>query len=159
MRQRPSGRISPLREIMGSWWRPDPRVYYHIYQLEPVYEQVPYLSPGTPEGEQTAIRHTEWLAEVAFALRRKAIYVLVKVSEFDVNGHAAYRHEAVLTSWNEHGPEVPPDPVPVPNYPHVPLDELRYNLMSPPDEIEDDIDKLLETMIDWEGFTCIVATP
>jgi hypothetical protein len=49
--------------------------------------------------------------------------------------------------------------VPVPNYPHVPLDELRYNLMSPPDEIEDDIDKLLETMIDWEGFTCIVATP
>jgi hypothetical protein len=137
-----------------SWWRPEPRVCYHIYQLEPVYEQVPYCAPGTPEGEQTAVKHTEWLADVAFAMRRKAIYVLVKVSEFDMGGQTAYRHDAVMTSWNEHGPEVASEPVPVSNYPQVPIDELRNNiLMSPPDEIEDDVDKLLASMIDWDGLT------
>jgi hypothetical protein len=75
-------------------------------------------------------------------------------SEFDMGGQTAYRHDAVMTSWNEHGPEVASEPVPVSNYPQVPLDELRNNiLMSPPDEIEDDVDKLLASMIDWDGLT------
>jgi hypothetical protein len=99
-----------------------------------------------------AIEHTEWLAKVAFGLGRKAVYVLVKVSEFDVQGHTAYRLEAVPTSWNE------PVYEPGTDYPQVPLRDLRYELMSPPDEIEDDIDQLLESMIDWDGFTLPVST-
>jgi hypothetical protein len=78
-------------------------------------------------------------------LGRKAVYVLVKVSEFDVQGHVAYRHEAVLTSWNE------PVLEPGIDYPQVPLQDLRYELLSPPDEIEDDIDTLLESLVDWDG--------
>ena len=127
-------------------------MYFHIYQLEPVYERLPYSAAGTPEGERVAIEHTEWLAKVAFGLGRKAVYVLVKVSEFNVQGHSAYRHEAVLTSWNE------PVYEPGTDYPQVPLQDLRYELLSPPDEIEDDIDKLLETMIDWEGFVLPAST-
>ena len=132
------------------WWHPEPRVYFNIYQLEPVYERIPYFAPGTPNGELMAIRYTESLAEVGFAMRRKVIYVLVKVSEFDVQGHVAYRHEAVLTSWNEPFPEV--------EYPQVPLSELRYTLESQPDDIEEDIDTLLESLIDWDGFKPNVAT-
>jgi hypothetical protein len=138
--------------MSGSWWHPVPRVYYHIYQLEPAYERLPYRAPGTPEGERVAIEHTEWLAKVAFGLGRKALYVLVKVYEFDVQGHIALRHEAVLTSWNE------PVYEPGIDYPQVPLQDLRYELMSPPDEIEDDIDKLLESLVDWDGFTLPVST-
>jgi hypothetical protein len=137
---------------MSNWWRPDPKVYYNIYQLEPAYERLPYTAAGTPEGERVAIEHTEWLAKVAFGLGRKATYVLVKVTEFDVQGHSAYRHEAVLTSWNE------PVYEPGTDYLQVPLQDLRYELMSQPDEIEDDIDKLLESMIDWDGFTLPVST-
>ncbi len=132
------------------WWHPEPRVYFNIYQLEPVYERIPYFAPGTPNGELMAIRYTESLAEVGFAMRRKVIYVLVKVSEFDVQGHVAYRHEAVLTSWNEPVPEV--------EYPQVPLSELRYTLESQPDDIEEDIDTLLESLVDWDGFKSNVAT-
>jgi len=134
------------------WWHPESRVYYHIYQLEPVYERLPYTAAGTPEGEQVAIEHTEWLAKVAFGLGRKAVYVLVKVTEFDIRGQSAYRHEPVLTSWNE------PVLQPGTDYPQVPLQDLRYEQMSQPDEIEDDIDKLLESIIDWDGFTCPVST-
>jgi hypothetical protein len=137
--------------MSGIWWHPEPRVYYHIYQLEPVYERLQYTAPGTPEGERVAIEHTEWLAKAAFSLRRKAVYVLVKVSEFDLQGHLAFRHEAMLTSWNE------PVPEPGIDYPQVPLQDLRYELLSQPDEIEDDIDKLLETMIDWDGFVSPIA--
>jgi len=137
---------------MSHWWHPVPRVYFNIYQLEPAYERLPYHAPGTPEGERVAIEHTEWLAKVAFGLRRKAVYVLVKVSEFDVQGNVAYRHEAVLASWNE------PVLEPGADYPQVPLQDLRYELLSPPDEIEDDIDTLLESLIDWDGFTIPVAT-
>jgi hypothetical protein len=58
----------------------------------------------------------------------------------------------VLTSWNE------PVPNPSTDYPQVPLQDLRYELMSPPDDIEDDIDQLLESLIDWDGFTIPVST-
>jgi hypothetical protein len=138
--------------MSSHWWHPEPRVYYHIYQLEPTYERLPYSAAGTPEGERVAIEHTEWLAKVAFGLGRKAVYVLVKVSEFDIQGHSAYRHEAILTSWNEPVPDSGTD------YPRVPLQDLRYEPMSPPDEIEDDIDQLLESLIDWDGFTLPVST-
>jgi len=138
--------------MSGSWWHPDHRVYYHIYQLEPVYERIPYLAPGTPDGEQVSIRYTESLAEIAFELGRKAIYVLVKVHEFDLQGHVALRHEAILTSWNE------PVYEPGTDYPQVPLQDLRYELLSPPDEIEDDVDQLLESLIDWDGFVLPVST-
>jgi len=153
MRQRPSGRISPLRETMsGQWWHPEPRVYYHIYQLEPVYERLQYFASGTPEGERVAIEHTEWLARVAFGLQRKAVYALVKVSEFDLQGHLAFRHEAILTSWNE------PVPEPGIDYPQVPLQDLRYDVMSQPDEIEEGIDALLESLIDWDALTIPLST-
>ena len=133
-------------------WRPEPRVYFNIYQIDPVYERIPYFAPGTQDGERLAVRYTESLAEVAFAFYRKAAYVLVKVSEFDVNGHVAYRHEAILTSWSE------PVPEPAPDYPQVPLDELRHTLESQPDDTEDDIDTLLESLVDWDGFKPNVAT-
>ncbi len=133
--------------MSGSWWHPVPRVYYHIYQIEPVYERLPYTATGTPEGERAAIEHTEWLAKVAFGLGRKALYVLVKVFEFDVNGHIALSHEAVLASWNE------PVCEPGIDYPQVPLQDLQYDIASQPDEIEDDIGALLESLVDWDGFT------
>jgi hypothetical protein len=141
---------------MSKWWHPGPRVYYHIYQLEPAYERLPYTAAGTPEGERVAIEHTEWLAKVAFGLGRKAVYVLVKVHEFDVQGHIALRHEAILTSWNE--PVNEPVYESGTDYPQVPLQDLRYELLSPPDEIEDDIDQLLESLIDWDGFALPAST-
>jgi len=122
-------------------------VYYHIYQLDPVYERLPYRAPGTPEGERVAIEHTEWLAKVAFGLGRKALYVLVKVFEFDVHGHIALRHEPVLASWNE------PVYEPGIDYTQVPLQDLQYDIASQPDDIEDDIGALLESLVDWDGFT------
>jgi len=137
--------------MSGDWWHPDPRVYYHIYQLEPVYERIPYLAPGTPDGEREAIKHTELLAELAFHMGRKVMYVLVSVSEFDLHGHVALRHEAVLTSWN--------DPMPEPGsaYPQVPLQDLQYEIMSQPDDIEEDIGTLLESLIDWDALTIPLA--
>lgn len=114
--------------------------------------RIPYFAPGTPDGERMAIRYTESLAEVGFVMRRKVIYELVKVSEFDIQGRVAYRHETVLTSWNE------PVPEPAPDYPQVPLSELRYTLESKPDDIEEDIDTLLESLIDWDGFKPNVST-
>jgi len=137
--------------MSGNWWHPEPRVYYHIYQIEPVYERIPYFAPGTPDGERVSIRYTESLAEIAFELGRKAIYVLVKVHEFDLQGHVALSHEAILTSWNE------PVYEPGTDYPQVPLQDLQYDIVSQPDDIEEDIGTLLESLIDWDALTIPLA--
>ena len=146
---------------VNDWWHPPPKVYYHIIMLEPEHSRVPFSAPGSPEGERVAHEYMMSLCAAALTLGVKAIYTLVRITEFDigpttgqvvhhlVRDNVALRQECVCTGWC-----VPPPPGELST--HVIEADLSKLFQSVCDDLDDNdanVDTLLESLINWDGVT------
>jgi hypothetical protein len=90
--------------------------YYEVYQLEPKLVHMPYYAPGV-RNEHQATDYMSSLCEIGWALNKRVVFGVVKVTElFDVD-HPVQHREIASTGW--YGP-APPDSL----HPAV-LQELR----------------------------------
>ena len=145
----------------NDWWHPPPKVYYHIIMLEPEHSRVPFSSPGTPEGERMAHEYMMSLCAAAFTIGVKAVYTLVRITEFDigpttgqvvhhlVRDNVAVRQECVCTGWC-----VPPPPeVPLTPVIEADLSKLFQSACDGLDDNDANVDALLDSLINWDGVT------
>lgn len=90
--------------------------YYEVYQLEPKVVHMPYYAPGV-RNEYQAREYMSSLCEIGWALNKRVVFGVVKVTEtFELDQLVQYR-EIASTGW--YGP-APPDTL----HPAV-LQELR----------------------------------
>ena len=143
------------------WWHPPPKVYYHIIMLEPEHSRVPFSAPGSPEGERVAHEYMMSLCAAALTLGVKAVYTLVRITEFDigpttgqvvhhlVRDNVALRQECVCTGWSM---PPPPEELPTPAI-EADLSKLFQSACDGLDDNDANVDTLLESLINWDGVT------
>ena len=129
--------------------------------LEPEHSRVPFSSPGTPEGERAAHEYMMSLCAAALSLGVKAVYTLVRITEFDigptsgqvvhhlVRDNVALRQECVCTGWSA---PPPPEELSIPVI-EADLSKLFQSACDDLDDTDANVDILLDSLINWDGVT------